>query len=401
MNQLRVHSRPSTRPLSIASRLWVAADMVTSPFANQVIVEGAGRFRPDQWRDAVHRASEANPGARLTLKGHLGFSRWVDSGITPPLREADGSSWDGRGSEGAPFLLRGFDPRKGPTAEVLVMHGNPAHVAFRSHHAVMDGRGTMTWAEDVFRVLRGEEPLGSECVMTENALLNLGRGKWQKPLPHRYMAPTGKSDGKDYDLVWKRTTLTGKHPRLLARVILLTAREAWRHGGGMVRIGVPTDLRRRREGLRSTGNLTNAIYIDIDNNSTAESIAEDISRRLAQRIDGAITWEDLIISHVPVRLLARAIRDEGTRNHHAGRFRFSGFVSNLGLMERAAYSCADFRADTFFCVPVCAPILPFSMTLSGMNDRIEMLIIMPRAMATGGRLEESLERIAAGLGTAH
>ncbi|MBP7738162.1 MAG: hypothetical protein KA369_19460 [Spirochaetes bacterium] len=401
MNQRREHGQPATRPLSIASRLWVAADMVTPPFANQVIVEGQGDLNPEKWRYAVRRASEANPGARLLLKGHLGFIRWVDSGITPPVREADGSSWDGLGSAGAPFLKQGFDPRRGPTAEVLLLRGNPARVAFRSHHAVMDGRGTMTWAEDVFRVLRGEEPLGSECAMTENDLLNFGKGKRQKPLPHQYIAPTGKSDGEDYDLVWKRATLTGRHPRLLSRVMLLTALEAWRHGDGRVRIGVPTDLRRRLEGLRSTGNLTNAIYIDIDKESTADSIAEDIDRRLSLRADGEITWEDLIISHVPVRLLARAIRSEGTRNQRSGHFRFSGFVSNLGRMESPAYSCADFWARTFYCVPVCAPILPFSMTLSGMNDRIELLLIMPRAMATGGRLEKSLERIAAGIGTTH
>ncbi len=385
------------RPLSTASRLWVAAETVVSPFANQVIVEGTGDFDPGKWRAAVQKASDANRGARLVLKGWLGSSRWVDSGITPPVRDVDGSAWDGTGSDGAPFLLRGFDPRRGPCCEVLLMHGNPARAAFRSHHAVMDGRGTMTWAEDIFRVLRGEEPLGSEYVMIENDLLNLRKGRRSKPLPHRYIAPTGKAEGPEIDHVWKRRTIAGKCPGLLARVLLLTAREAWRHGDGKVRIGVPIDLRQRREGLRSTGNLTNAIYIDIDRNATAVGIADDIARRLAERADGEITWEDLVIRHVPVRLLAGAIRNEGARNRLSGHFRFSGFVSNLGRLDSAVYSCRSFAASAYFGVPVCAPILPFSMTLSGLDDRIEILLVMPRNMAAGGRMEHALDRIAGGL----
>lgn len=387
----------ATRPLSIAARLWVAADMVNAPFANQVIIEGSGRFNADEWRKAVRIASEANRGARLVLKGCLGSSRWIDSGLTPPVREADGSSWDGLGSENAPFLKTGFDPWKGPAGEVVLIHGDPLRVAFRSHHALMDGRGTMSWTEDIFRVLRGEAALGSDHLMTENDLLIFRKEKRGTPLPHHYIAPTGRADGADARLVWKRATLTGRYPRLLARVMLLVAREAWRYGDGKVRIGVPTDLRQRRPGLRSTSNLTNAIYIDIDRHDTAVRIADDISRRLAEQNDGEITWEDLVIRYVPYRILAAAIRNEGKRNQKSGRYRFSGFVSNLGRLESADYSCPGFTAASFIGIPVCAPILPFSMTLSGMDDRIDLLLMMPRTMATGGRIEAALGRIAEGL----
>ena len=388
-----------TRPLSIAARLWVATGMINPHFANQVIVEGAGNFNVEQWRMAVHKASAANRGARLILRGCLASRRLVDSGLNPPIREVDGSSWDGRGSDGAPFLKEGLNPRKGPNCEVVLMQGNPARVAFRSHHAIMDGRGTMIWAEDIFRVLRGEEPLGSEYVMIENDLLNLQKGKWDKPIPRRYIAPTGKADGDAVDLVWKRKTITGKFPKLLARVMLLTAREAWRCGEGSIRIGVPTDLRQRCKGLRSTSNLTYALFIDIPKSATAEWIADEIARRFSGVSDGTISWENMI-RYVPIRILARAIKSEGLRNGRSGRYRFSGFVSNLGKMDMTVYSCGDFTAHTYFLIPVCAPILPLSMTLSGSNNIIEMLLMMPRNMATGDRMEAILDSIGEGLATA-
>lgn len=87
------------------------------------------------------RASAGNPGSRLILRGHLGSCRWVDSGKTPPVREIDGSRWDGLGPVGAPFLQEPLSPIKGPMCEVLLIHGDPLRVAFRVHHGVMDGRG--------------------------------------------------------------------------------------------------------------------------------------------------------------------------------------------------------------------------------------------------------------------
>jgi hypothetical protein len=386
---------PSTksRPLSIAARLWVAVGRSDPPCANQLTFEGPGRLDPSCWKAAVETASAANPGTRLVLRGRLGSSRWVDSGEPPRVREADASSWDGMGSEGAPFLMRGFDPRCGPNAEVLLMHGSPARVSFRSHHAIMDGRGAMTWAEDVFRALRGEEPLGSEYAMVENDLLNPGAGPSGRPLPHRYLAPTGSSEGSDTSPVWKRKTLAGQIAGLLPKVMLCVAREAWRHGDGAVRIGVPVDLRGRREGLRSTGNLTNAIYFDIAKDDDYRRLEGALAERLALRADGEITWEDSIISYVPVRLLAWAVGREGGRNLKCGGYRCSGFVSNLGRVEIERFACDGFAPVTYYGVPVIAPIIPFSMTLSGTRAGMEMLLVMPRCLATGGRIEAALDTI--------
>jgi hypothetical protein len=383
----------NSRPLSTAARLWTAVGRITPPCANQLTFEGPGKLDPARWRAAVVNAAAANPGTRLVLRGALGSCRWVDSGEAPTVREVDATGWDGMGSDGAAFLMQGFKPRTGPNAEVLLMHGDPARVSFRSHHAIMDGRGTMTWAEDVFRALRGEEPAGSECIMTENDLLNFGQGTAARALPHRNMAPTGAADGRDTTPVWKRKTIRGSANSLLPRVILCAAREARRNSGGPVRIGVPVDLRSRREGLRSTGNLTNAIYLDVSADANIQDMAAAIRERLERRSDGEITWEDSIIRYVPVRLLELAISREGARNRRSGGYRCSGFVSNLGRIEIGRFAYDDFAPSTYYGIPVIAPIVPFSMTLSGTSSGIELLLAMPRCMATGGRIGAVLDSI--------
>jgi hypothetical protein len=229
--------------------------------------------------------------------------------------------------------------------------------------------------------------------MIENDLLNLGTGSAGKPLPHRYISPPGRAEGNDTSPVWRRKSFNGAVAGLLPKVMLCAAREAWRHSDGPVRIGVPVDLRRRREGLRSTGNLTNAIYFDIARGADFRQIESSISERLALQSDGEITWEDSIISYVPVRLLSWAIGREGARNRRTGGFRCSGFVSNLGRIEIERFACGDFTPATYFGIPVCAPIIPFSMTLSGTRAGMEMLLVMPRCLATGGRIEAAMNNI--------
>jgi len=385
------------RPLSNSTRLWLASDRVCPPCVNQPMYEGTGRFDLKRWEEAVRIASEANQGSRIVLRGMYGSEKWIDSGITPAVREVDGSDWDGLHSEGAPYLHTSFPVRKGPNSEVVLIQGDPARVAFRSHHAIMDGRGTMTWAEDVFRVLRGEKPLGAEFIMTENDLLNVQWGKRKKSLPHTYIPLAGNADGNDTRPVWRRRTLPGKYPRLLARVMLLTAREARRRGNGNVRIGIPVDLRYRREGLRSTSNLANAIYIDIKPDAGVEQLAEEIDRRVTNLYDGEITWEDKIARFIPIWLLRIGIEMEGSRNQRSGHYRFSGFISNLGRVDVEKFSCDEFKCRTFYAVPLIAPMVPFMMTLSGANDRSEIMINMPVNMATNGRLETALDNIVKGL----
>lgn len=183
-------SNPPSLKLTNSTRLWVAADMIDPPFANQLIFDGSGAFELDKLENAISMASAANPGSRYVLRGMLGSSRWVDSGVTPRLRVVDGAGWDGMGPEGAPACLReSLSVASGPSCEVVVITGSPLRIVFRSHHGIMDGRGTLTWAEDIFRALRGEPVTGSDPMLCEYDLLNISKGKIERAISYLYGAP--------------------------------------------------------------------------------------------------------------------------------------------------------------------------------------------------------------------
>ncbi|MBN2160982.1 MAG: hypothetical protein JW807_16445 [Spirochaetes bacterium] len=383
--------------VSLAAKFFMASDNICPPIANQIVFEGRGILDLRRWRKAVEQVGEANPECRLVVRGHMGFCRWVDSGRTPPVRIVEAGDWDGLSSEGAPFTQATLSHREGPMSEVVLIHGEPPRVVFRSHHALMDGRGTISWAEDVFRVLNGEEPLSNITNINEKDLLNFSSAKLETTPATNYITPGGRARGKARDMVWRRTRIRGRYPRLLIQVMLQSAREAWRNGTGPVRFLIPVDLRSRREGLRSYCNLTNPIYFAVRPETTLEELDAEVASRLSERRDGKITLQDRLLVHVPQKIIETAIRIETRRSHSAGTYSLSGAISNLGRMSMDAFNGGGFTADVYWAVPVCIGVFPFSMVLTGAGDMVDLILTMPRVLADGERLETILQNIAGGL----
>lgn len=389
------------RPMTNASRLWVAAADLWPPFCNQMIIEGTGTIDIALLKKAVYIASVENPGSRLILKGFPGNRRFIDSGSTPPVREVDGSAWSGSDMHGASFLFENLNLRNGPSCEVVLINGCPLRLAIRTHHAVMDGRGTMTWAEDIFRVMRNEKADGSEFLTLEDDLLNL-TDEIEKPVAERYISPLGKP-GTGNGFNWCRKTIKGKYKNLLPSIMLITASEAWKYQDGKVRIGIPVDLRTRRNDLRSTANLTNAIFFNIDKNMSADELAVEIKRRLAEQIDGILTWEDRIMKFIPDPLLKIFLDAEKRKSRGNGLYRYSAIISNLGKIRVESFSTDAFRAKSAFFIPPGNELTPFFMTLQGTDDNLEIVLTIPACYDQDKRIDEILNRIINGLqtGTLH
>jgi hypothetical protein len=381
-----------SQPMQIVERLWLGTDGAHPPYVNQVVIEGQGALRFKELQSAVEKASAANPGSRLILKGALRWCRWVDSGRTPPLRWLTGSSWDGCSSENAPFLAQRL-PYTGPTCEVVYLAGPVPRVIFRSSHAIMDGMGTIYWAEEVFRVLRGEEPLGSRTIRSMVKFVRQFTEQTRKMPPLNSIAPTGRARGSRPGARWTRLTLTGTFGRVLGKVCWVLAQSAWRHGDGEVTLAVPVDLRSRQPGLRSTGNMAMAIYVKAARDATPETIARDIRWQLDNKYDCMLfeggTWVDLI----PIALLQSSFRWITRVNHLQGAYTASALVSNLGRIDTGRFCCPGFQPDGIFLIPPRFDSVPAFAVLTGHEDRLELTLSLPDVLATDNRLEKLLENI--------
>ncbi len=395
-------TKPYTRKLSVNERTFLMLDDLCPPVANQFILEGNAELDVSKFREAVNLASNANPGSRVVLKGVLGGCRWVETGITPPVREVDGSGWDGWGPAGSEFLTK-LSAKEGPTCEIILLRGNPnpqgnqLRIIFRTLHAVMDGRGTMFWVEDIFRALNGLPCVGSSSTITDTELARTFQKELRTPFPVEHLAPTGRAEGGEHGMVWRHMQLAGKYPNVLARVLILCAREAWRHSKGIVRFALPVDMRPRMEGLTSTGNLTYSIYTEIRPESTVEEVTNDIARQLEEKREGMLSKGDELYRYVPLWLMKNQLRKIIDGRHRNGLYSISGFISNMGRLPIQYLKGAGFEAKSFWGIPPSIEYFPFFMGIAGYGNTFEMIASVPKALATGGRLEKVMHNIAEGL----
>ena len=123
-----------------------------------------------------------NPGSRLRLEEGKPDDLWV-LGPEPTFTVVDAPGFTASGVEDAPFLRWSLDASSGPTCELVHVRGRDrGYLVFRALHGVMDGQGTLLWAKDFMRCLRGEPPIGHPSTMDVQTLCE-GERDNKRPLP--------------------------------------------------------------------------------------------------------------------------------------------------------------------------------------------------------------------------
>lgn len=376
------------RGLSGVERLWLAADRICSPFANQMVIEGDGDLPVDELRLAWGRLSRLR---RLSLRLSAGGGRWVPAARTASFRVVEGP-WDGRGPTAA--LEAPLPPRSGPVWQCVVWP-DAGRLALRSHHAVADGGATARLAGELFAALRGEhlrdgpgaphrdfEVARRWTDQAESDSLVDALTPWPQPLP---MTPAVR---------WIRRSHSGSARKLLARTARALA--GCVEGPGPVRVDVPVDLRQPAGLPAALGNLTGLVRLRVDDLS-ADSWLEDFGARLTGALQqdhgGGFPLAALRVRTLPVAVTAAVGRVGARRMHATGRAAATATLSNLGRIDPAGLSGGGFRARRCFFVPPGNPGNPLFLTLTGGPEGLEVAASAPLELAAQGRLERVVERI--------
>ncbi|MCP4871948.1 MAG: hypothetical protein GY898_24855 [Proteobacteria bacterium] len=377
------------RSVSGVEWVWLAADRIAPPFANQFVIEGRGDgVSPEDVARAAAEVAAVQPGSRVRLKGQI----WTTDGPVPRVRPGDGSEWDGRSPVGAPFLLDPLPPQS-LTCEVLVVRGDPWRVVVRTHHAAMDGQGTLLFAEGLFAALRGETPAGAEAGPTTDAALAATTGRTpDRPPPIDCPAPVrGACGGASRGTTWRRIRVPGRPRGMLAALALATAQAA----GGPCRVDVPVDLRRLQPDLRSSANLTGIIRLPVRPEEEPEALTARLKQGLEVNLAADFVLAASPLRRLPLGLLAAGGRSKAARNLTLARYGTTATLSNLGRLDLARFSAPGFDASAGFFIPPGSPGLPLFVACSGDDEGVEICATMPAALASHGRIEGLLERLAA------
>ncbi|ATI36498.1 hypothetical protein CPI83_30360 (plasmid) [Rhodococcus sp. H-CA8f] len=378
-----------TRPISATERLYLATEPLAEPFAIQLVVEGAGDIDVDALRRAVELASHACPGARLVRRG----KSWVDSGLAPHLEIVEHGGVDFTALDANPILNRPLGVTADATTEVVLVTSDPTTVIFRAFHGVMDAKGLGTWAADVFRVLRGEEPLGAPDTTADHTLVDrIGAPGTPTPLLPTYRSPLGAGapvrGGEQF--LWRHRSVDGTHLSAVARIAAVLADTT----GRPVRLMVPVDLRRHDPAIRSTANLALPLFLDADPGQSAAEINARLlvgmveKRELNEMDNGGL-------AKIPAPITRRILASVHAFGARANRNLVSAIVSHAGKIDLAALSVPGFAATAVRALPVHTGLVPISFVVVESGTRTEITVSCRAGRGIAERLEALLDRIVA------
>ncbi|MFE3289736.1 non-ribosomal peptide synthetase [Rhodococcus sp. NPDC059234] len=381
-----------TRPVSPTERLYLAMQTLAPPFAIQLLVEGDGEITELDLAVAVAGAAQACPGARLVRRG----DDWVDSGIAPPVHVIADACLSGENLDDHPLLTRPLDPVAGPTCEVLLLTGTPNTVVFRAFHGVMDGKGMHLWATEVFRLLRGERPLGARETIADHTLVErLGtRGTPTVMIP-RSRSPLGRTRSVcgEPEFLWRRRTVASTTPAAVARIAEVITEAV----GRRTRVMVPVDIRRHDRGLRSTANLSLPLFLDsVPGDGWSRIHARLLrgmveSRELAEMNNGGLQK----MPTAAARAILRAGMFLGART---GNNLVSAIVSHTGTTDLDELSCPGFTATRVSGLPVHTGMVPLTVTVMESGGSTELAVSCRNGAGVAHRLDRLLDRIEDALG---
>jgi amino acid adenylation domain-containing protein len=318
----------------------------------QYCVEGYGTIAPAALSAALAEVANRCPGTRLVRRGR----RWVDSGVPPAVRVAEGDA-AGEPRFDSPLLKSRLAERGAATCEVVLLPGTPTVVVFRANHGVMDARGVMFWMEQVFRALRGEAVTAATSMLTLDEIMAEIAAARGIPFPPQVEAEEaaeeakwtpylGPLPGRPYRTIRRNRVIDGYHPAIAAKV----AREVAAYAGTTALMSIPVDLRQYYPGLITTGVASSSVRIPVGKDDDWS----DVHARLLAALDAGeylTSWGDPRVLKLPLplaRLLFRLfdrwwVADNDNIPKVAD---FIASISHLGRMELADLSTGQFEATS-------------------------------------------------------
>jgi hypothetical protein len=360
------------------------------------VVEGVGDVDPQVLQAAVDRAADANPGVRVRLRGVLGWSKWVDSGIAPRVRLLSPADWDGSGEVNAPFLNERLDPlHGGPVADVLIVpcKDGLTRLVFRTVHAAIDGRGLMHWGSEVFRALRGEALQGSHSTVTDLDIQRQYRDRIaEAPEPAASCIPVlaPAQEGRELRYVWRRAVIAGGASQLLQllpKTAAFLAAWARRREPGEVRFTIPVDYRGLRTHEMSVGNLLGYLRLTVPEGASPRSLMQQINRSIRAFGDCRSLPGARLLLWVPVRYMVRKLRnDVDALLYTVNPGLPTGGIVSMGGLKTERYCFPGFQAKTISGIP--GSVGKLNVVFVGCDDFVTVVFATPAAYNRHGQLDE-------------
>ncbi|ALC29011.1 hypothetical protein [Streptomyces sp. CFMR 7] len=376
-------ARPYTRRISPIERGYLNAAATGTPQLIQMIIEGEGTLDPDALRQAARAATLASPGLAVRRRGAL----WRADGPVPDVVELPADATP----DTHPFFHRDLSVVTGPVGELgLIQAGSTTHLAIRASHIVTDGKGLRQWIADLFRALRGEEPVGCPDTVDDGHFRTMAGPVPPAPAATRLTglpAVVGRGPADERPL-WLRRRVAAVQSGVTARAAAALSRHLATDTGRLI---VPVDLRRHDPTVRSTANLTSQLVLGLHRDDSWKRIHSTLVRALITKAEVAALDRDFLRDNPFANNLSEARELDGSR------FPCTAIISDHGEVDPRSYSTPAFRATSFATLPMLVPYAEMFLSACRVGATTELTLSCRNRPGAREKAEELLTDMAKAL----
>ncbi|MEV4868851.1 hypothetical protein [Streptomyces syringium] len=350
--------RPYTRRISPIERGYLNAAATGTPQLIQMVLEGEGTLEADALRQAARAATLASPGLAVRRSGAF----WRATGTVPEVVELPA----GTGPDD-PFFHRDLSVVTGPVCEVGLIPGERPQLIVRASHIVTDGRGLRQWIADLFRALRGEDPVGCPDTVDDTHFRAAAGEVHPSPGATRLTGlPTiiGRGPAGARPL-WLRRRVPAGPSGVTARAAAALSRRLATDTGRLI---VPVDLRRHDPTVRSTANLTSQMVLDLRRDDSWKRVHSTLVRALITKAEVAVLDRDFLRDNPFANNLSEARELDGTR------FPCTAIITDHGEVDPETYSTPAFRLTSFSTLPMLVPYAEMFLSACRVGDTTELTL---------------------------
>ncbi|RKE20498.1 hypothetical protein [Streptomyces sp. TLI_171] len=350
--------RAYTRRISQIERGYLNANATGTPQLIQMVIEGAGHLDPAELADAVRRSTAVNPGLAVRRKG----PNWRAEAELPPITELPADAGFDH-----PFFHRDLDVVAGPVCELGLSTGAVTRLVVRASHIVTDGRGLRYWIEDLFRALRGEDPVGADSTVDDAHFRTAAAPVPAAPVPPRVpgwpaILGQGPADGT---ALWLRRSVPATPSAPTARVGAAISRLLAADAGRLI---IPVDLRRHDREVRSTANLTSQLVLDLHREDRWNRLHSQLLAAMLRKREVAALDRDFLRNNPFANSLREAQELDGSQ------FPCTAILTDHGRIDTELYRTAGFRPTEYYTLPMLVPYAEMFLSTCQLDGRTEVTL---------------------------
>lgn len=354
------------RKISCNEQLYLDMQDIMNTFAIQFILEYTGNVDKKVLEDAINYVLKNTNDNNLKLRG----KEWLRNKNDIQVQELEIKTKILTEDE----IFKNKIDYKSHSLEVYILkHLEKKYIVFKILHSTCDGKGALSFINNVFRRLRNEELIECNNKVNEQQLANniCVHNKNINFIP-RYKFSKKISNVKEYNPIWNIIYTKGYHSGIIAKIAYVLSKE---FKNKEVSFMIPVDIRRHLENDNYLGNMTLPIFLNVNQDDSWQ----DINGKMLYLLKNKEELNKKSLQYIGYQNLPYSIRKIILKSlkkylNVVKKFTMGAIISYLGKIDINQYTNDKFKIIDFISLPIQQPGAPFSMVISEVNNKTNIVI---------------------------